>query len=243
MKRILWLGLALALSLGVAGPAEAGMIYSWSGTGEDIYNRPDVSFPSRTPGLDGTALVFGTGSASYEKLFEVPLVPSGVLLPTEPTVVSLSTTLSNPNVPHLGVGNGTVGAGVQIASSYGGGALSLQFTDNGTTMSWGSGPVLFTGAGWANPLEVNATLTFEETLTNIDVSFESGSGDADLAAIDRTAGLSYVFFGYLGSNQYRIDSLSIEVDGAVIPEPTSLVVLGLGVVGLALRRRRKQLSN
>ena len=224
------------------------MIYSWSGTGQDVYNHPDVSFPGRTPSVVGTSLVFGTGD-NNAKLFEFPLVSSGILSPADPAVVLLSvdlTRVTSDYDPVFGVSDGTTCAAFLTTDA--GATFATNAQDVGTTLLHGQGDrtTLFTDAPYppvGSSFEVNATFTLQDTLTNVAVVALGDAGNADKTAIDWPEGFSLVFASMTASEEYQLNSLSVEVNGTVIPEPTSLVVLGLGVAGLALRRRRKQLSN
>lgn len=69
---------------------------------------------------------------------------------------------------------------------------------------------------------------FSGTLTNLRIDPIGGSGTGADAAGPGTNG-----------NSFQVDWIRIS-DNAAVPEPSSLAVLGLGVAGIALRRRSRR---
>jgi len=249
MKHSLALALVFVLSFGIVEPVESAMIYSFNGTGEDIYNHPDVSFPTRAPVPYGTSLVFSTGTNLYEKLFELPLVPAGPVAPTDLLVASISMNLTRLTADYdfnIGITDGANGVALYGGDNFSGGAGAREFVDAGTTIVYALDRTLFVGAGFppvGYPLDINFTMSLYDTFTNVTGGFLAGYGTVDTAPLDRSAGLSFVFAGDDVHEAYQVNSLNIQVDRTVIPEPSALVVLALGVAGLVVRRRRREMRD
>jgi hypothetical protein len=77
--------------------------------GSDLYNNPNVSFPTTQPTLDNNSLVFGPSvTSSINKLLVLPLFSEGQLSETEPTTVSIHINLTRwPCVTSFGCAGGS----------------------------------------------------------------------------------------------------------------------------------------
>lgn len=113
--------LVFVCCLGAAAQGRSEFILSETLTGDELYNDPRVTFPTRTPELQGTSLLFGTGSVFAEKLLELTLFPKNSLNSTDPVIVHIfanftvqqSTwpTYPTDHDPGIGVGDGTLFGG------------------------------------------------------------------------------------------------------------------------------------
>ncbi|MCF6285783.1 MAG: PEP-CTERM sorting domain-containing protein [Candidatus Hydrogenedentes bacterium] len=83
--------------------------------------------------------------------------------------------------------------------------------------------------------------TVSQTVT-IDGIFDGAGGVADFQTeVFNWTGLSLVTFDGSGSNgddYYSLDNLNISAS-APVPEPASITLLGLGLAGMAVRRRKR----
>ncbi len=244
--------------LAAGAQATGSIILSGTWTGEELRNDPREVFPTRTPTLQGTSLLFGTGSVFAEKLLELELFPQNALNPADPMVVHIlanftvqqSTwpTYPTDHDPGIGVGDGTLFGGFLAADNYGGDGGARLYHDLGTA---GEGfrfaDELFTGAGYpaiGNPLTIESRITLTTASTDVWGAFGSKSGSHTFPeAFDVNAPLNFVFFAHDAEEKYKLNWLSLEVDGTrAVPEPSSLVLFsGFGVMGLVMVwRRRKQ---
>jgi hypothetical protein len=228
-------------------------------SGADLYNDPNVSFPTLTPTLNGTSLVFGTGaSVRYQKLLELPLFPAGSLSTSSPTTISISINLTRlPCVTsagcaggvedsdhHFALGDGTNLVGGAASDGIGGAGTASAYTDRGNSAGLTSSQVIFTNAGYpaiGSSFEVNLDFTLDTT-TTMDLSFLGGLGTAGFPEMFRAAPIDFVFLkeGDPGE-QYQINFLTITSDAlTVVPIPPALWLFGSGLLGLIGMSRKKQ---
>ena len=78
----------------------AELVFSESFTGAELHSDSRVSFPSRTPSLSGSSLMFDTGTEFSEKLFELSLLPADSLNLFHPVVVDISMNLTVTQADH-----------------------------------------------------------------------------------------------------------------------------------------------
>ena len=245
--------------LGAAVQVRSAILLSETWTGEQLYQNslssdPRVTFPTRTPVLDGTSLFFDTGNTDYNRLLALELVPQNSLNPAHAVIVNLLVNLTvqpcdwptyrDDHDPGIGVGDGNLLAAFRAADNEGGSADAILFGGWSEYKPW-----LFTNAGYPSiggSFTINSTITLTTASTEVQGGFLNGSGSHTFPeALNLNSRLSFVFFAAEGNERYQLNWLSVKVQGtqaSPIPEPTTLITwLGLtGIALLAAYRRRKR---
>lgn len=237
------------LQLLAAGQAQAGIIFSESFTGADLYADSRVSFPARTPSLSGSSLLFDTGTNQFEKLLVLPLLPAGTLTSFETVVVEISMNLTalrsdwptdpGDHDPGAFVGDGNEIMGFLAADNDGGTIATRRYEDAGNRGIWIEERGATNGLGYPSigqSFDVSGTITLLADSTEVFGSFYSGStSHVFTQPIDRTQEFSFIFLAHDAEEPYQLNSLSIQVSGEPVPEPSSLVIalglIGIGTVG------------
>ena len=135
--------------------------------------------------------------------------------------------------------------GTSVFAINGTNALILEVDESGTDIGFPSadflGAVFGFGADWQSTTN-NSVLevTIDGQLFNFSDFLDAGDGDGFLGFISDVA-FTDIVFGLAGSSNeiFGLDDLSIAVS---MPEPGILALMGFGVVGLGLSRRRRLLS-
>ena len=255
MKRLIFCLVVAVLGWVVAPTAEAEVILSESFTGADLYSDSRVSFPGRTPSLNGSSLFFDTGTIDYyEKLFVLSLLPANTLSAYNPVVVDFSMNLTvqpcdwptypEDHDPGATVGDGNVLIGFLVADNFGGAIASRSFNDAGDRGVMTGGLDLLKGVGYPDigeSFDVLGTITLLPDSTEVYASFQNGSATHVFSqAIDRTQPFNFTFIAQDYNERYQMNTLSIETSGVVVPEPSTLAALfGMGIVGLIIWRGRR----
>ncbi len=229
LRPLMFIGIAFSL----AWPHVDATTMTW--TGIDLLSDPSVSFPTTAPSTSGTSIIFGPGSAAHEKLFVVPLFPSGTFSGADPVTISSSINLTRLGCsgscaggaedfdPHILLGDGSNLVGAVTADNGGGEFLGTTLVDSGMTGSARTLDSVFTGAGYpaiGGAFDVLVDFTLELGQTTVDTSFLSGSGIFmnTSRALDSSEAVSFVFMRDNDTGeQYQVNSLVIDL---CIPFPS-----------------------
>lgn len=225
--------------------------------GSDLFTDPNVSFPTTSPTLDGTSLIFGAGTEQFEKLFVLPIISAGSLSSSETVTISVMISLTrlqcssdplcsgneNDFDPQIMLGDGSELVGGMASDNNGGQGLSVEMVDGGdvgTSRNLGDSDPLFFDAGYPSigeSFEVELVFTLEDTFTTVDLSFLGSSGSfTSSIVLDMTQDISLFFIRDNDiAEQYQINRVTIATP---VPEPSSLPLLAIGLTGFGLMWRR-----
>ena len=128
---------------------------------------------------------------------------------------------------HCDNGNALVGAGVEYPSGCGGfGPVVTDIFDTYFTVDTG-------GASWASGAFNGFLLSIQDGLDFLSASYGGGTmGVSSLSIVD--GGLWVNFQGQLGG------VATINFTNSAVPEPGTLALLGIGLLGMAAARRKKK---
>ncbi len=230
------LGLA-ALYLMVAGQTEAASIVgvAFSGSSSGPTNWTHVTSGGSTTASTINNLIDETGNPTSTSLSF--LAPQRSYFPG--TLTASTVPMHTPSLAALGGnvnGNGSIGtftavlSGLTPNSSYDVWVFGARFsnsTSQNVTITGAGASTSFNQTGAANSLNINAAVGSSA------LSLESY---ADLLLSSASGTITITATGLSGGS-YGVSGLAIEsAVPAVVPEPTSLVLLGLGIGALAVWR-------
>ena len=233
-------GASMVLS---AAPAGAVTILQQTFTAQDLFDN--ATFPTRTPILNTgppKTLEFGVGSAISEKLVQINLLAPGTLNIQNPATITLvmrgHVELTTDNDFIMGVTDGTDIVGMVHADAVNGGHFFLDASDAGSTLSPSFAATAAT-AVFPSTWQIDLTL---DTTTNVTGTFGAFTDSAvSPRVLNRSAAVDLLVIGNDAAEQYRFEEIEVTIlqVPALIPEPSSLVLLSLGLAGIALCRRRE----
>jgi hypothetical protein len=202
-----------AAAVAAAANQMAAVSAAWAGvTGASL----DIANGGTVEAVNGnlqTVTISPTGESSFQKTAYVFNISNNGATPSNPITI-------DGNGTTLVVLNYTGTAALDLSSIVLTGGLTsdevlLNVTDGGTTT-------------------LSDILQFQNGATiNADVIVTSGTVNLDLGAVDGRVFLN-------GSGTSEISSVTAPIDDAAAPEPGSLLLAGLGLLGLGIARSRKR---
>ena len=223
MKSTITTLVAFVVSLSV-GVASAEIIFSESFTGADLFSDSRVSFPSRTPSLSGSSLLFdtgilGPGDAFAEKLFVLSLLPANTLSLFDPVVVDISMNLTvkqsdwptapEDHDPGAFVGDGNVLIGYMAAENFGGTIVVRVYSDEGDHAVMIDPLDILMGVGYPDigeSFDIIGRITLSPDSTEVYESFLGGSASHVFGqAIDRTQPFNFTFLAHDAQERYQMN--------------------------------------
>lgn len=228
--KILTVFIALAsTSVARAAPITGAELLDMEGSG--------VSFPTGTPTLNGDSIVFGSGGP-FDRLLEIDLDEA-----TEFMIAVNLTRLTADSDLHLVIGDGTLMLGAVFSDNGGGQLLSTSLADNGSSIARLTLVTMASGIGFPDIFDSEDLLLhflLSDTQTTLEASV---LGTTASFTWDEVLSLDSLSFNLLrdndGGEQYQLNSISIQS----VPEPDTLALFGIGLAGLAVRRRRRLVEN
>ncbi|MGK7881581.1 MAG: PEP-CTERM sorting domain-containing protein [Crocosphaera sp.] len=217
--------------------------------GSELFNNPNVSFPTINPSLIDNTLRFGTGNVLGETMLRWDLFPANSLTSTSPTTTiqitaNMQRLISEDPLtpqdwdPAIYLWDGTNIVGGIFGDNLGGSFRSVEGTSNGTFNNFISGPLV--NAGTIFPIgssgDINVDFELGETSTKVTLSWLGGSLPFMTNNFDRTQSLSLLIARNEVLEQYGINNINIESvseSPETIPESSNIVALfvflGLGL--------------
>ncbi|MCI0536565.1 MAG: thrombospondin type 3 repeat-containing protein [Verrucomicrobiales bacterium] len=222
---------------------------TWDGAG--LLNDSSIIFPTRTPILNGNSLDFNEGDFNLEMLLEIPLVPANSVNPLAPVVVTTAVNFTRRTSdfdPGIHVNDGGINhPGFLVADNAGGsGEFGNPIDSDGDGVAdSNSGFLLFSFAGYPSiggTLDASVVFSLTDASTHVEGALNSGSGSADGVDLDRSGPLSLSIWGNHPEELYRINSLTVRVEGerrTSVPDASNtfwLLAVGATVCFLARSR-------
>ena len=236
----------MALTLLAAATPSAAVV-AFAGTGQDFFGDAEVSFPTATPTVVGTALDLGA-LVDNEVLAAYPLAAAGTFGAADDVVALFQlglTRRSDDFDPVFLVSDGTNVVGGQVGDNPNGSARAIDGTLAGATVTVSGDPLLFDNAGFPaldGSLEAEVEVQMGATGSDVRVAFLGSEVTfSSTRVLDRSAELSFLIVAnsQVGTGElYRLEAANLEIE---LPEPSALATLWVGaaVLGVFAARRRR----
>lgn len=222
---------SLSLFLGiivVTSTANAQCVIS----GSDLLTYPGATFPTTTPTVSGTSLVFSSGTLPDQVIMTVPIIPAGTLLPSSDfniTYKMYMKRITDDNDPIMGITDGNM---TNFSGALANDGLS-HFDVNGT-ISANTIALIYTTINSCNGScgtlindTYSAELTFDYTAGVASSIFTTEQGaNTQTSSItysqtyDPSTGINLILGRQTSGESYQVDS--IEIICASIPTINSI---------------------
>lgn len=228
MKRCLFFLMILSLCW-----VEAATILNQTYSATFLKNN--ALFPTRTPTLTASSpakIEFGTGG-SLDRLMQYQILAAGTLSSTAEYLVKLTiygadlVTADNDFALALFDGTNTIG----FCRSDAGNGFNHFFENNVYTATTNPAMVAY-------PTTFGADLLINSTTTVTGRINAATETRVSTTTLNRSAAWSIVLVANDSGEQYRFESIQVQIEGPAVPEGSSLLFLGLGLLGCWLTKKR-----
>ena len=231
----------LAVLVVVFGGSASASATTVSYTGAELLSLPEVSFPTRSPAVQGDSLRFEAGDQIYEILIRWDLFePGSPSLSGDPVRIEVLADLTRQSSDWdalITLWDGTKAIGAGLMDNDGGGVQDWVTTSDGVHGStvWSHnlesrGPLFSIGQSGQFALEFELTESGSQVLA-------SGAGASlqySTSALDLSQGLAVLVFMQHEWEQLDVNSIRV----TMIPEPSTLILALFALTLLPLWRRR-----
>jgi len=129
----------------------------------------------------------------------------------------------------------TVGAAVEIPDVFGSGTTSINLSDTNIAIPWWG---TFSSTTFNGPHFFDA-LAQIDPFTSVSINPETNVSGFDISRISFDEDNIWINLQGLMGGTSDVDYKSVSLNLHSVPEPTTLLLLGIGLIGLAGLRRRK----